>query len=59
MIGSVLVGLSSFLTLISRLYRSKLQQEFPDLKKRYWGGRFWGRGYFSTTSGAISDDVGL
>jgi len=59
MIGSVLVGLSSFLTLISRLYRSKLQQEFPDLKKRYWGRRFWGRGYFSTTSGAISDDVGL
>ena len=28
----------------------KLQREFPELKKRYWGRKFWGRGYFSTTS---------
>ena len=35
----------------------KVQQEFPELKKRYWGRRFWGRGYISTTSGAITDDV--
>jgi len=25
--------------------------------KRYWGGHFWGRGYFSTTIGAISEDT--
>ena len=36
---------------------SKLLEEFPYLKKRYWGRHFWGRGYFSTTSGAITDDV--
>ena len=35
----------------------KVQQEFPELRKRYWGRHFWGRGYFSTTSGAITDDV--
>jgi len=35
----------------------RVQMEFPDLKKRYWGRHFWGRGYFSTTSGAITDDV--
>ena len=35
----------------------KLQQEFPDLKRRYWGQHFWARGYFSTTSGNITDDV--
>jgi len=23
----------------------KLQQEFPELKQRYWGRRFWGIGY--------------
>ncbi|MCC8419325.1 MAG: transposase, partial [Rickettsia endosymbiont of Glossina mortisans submortisans] len=23
----------------------------------YWGKRFWGRGYFSTTSGHITDEV--
>src|SRR3981081_278035 len=28
----------------------------PDLRKRYWGRHFWARGYFSTTSGNITDD---
>ena len=37
----------------------KIQQEFPQIRKRYWGQRFWGRGYFSTTSGAITQDVVL
>jgi len=36
-----------------------IQKEFPALKKRYWGRRFWGRGYFSTTNGAITEDVVL
>lgn len=37
----------------------KLFREFPKLKKRYWGCHFWGRGYFSTTNGAITEDVVL
>ena len=36
-----------------------VQRQFPLLKKRYWGKRFWGRGYFSTTNGAITQDVVL
>ena len=35
----------------------KIQQEFPAIRKRYWGCRFWARGYFCTTSGNITDDV--
>jgi Transposase IS200 like len=35
----------------------QVQMEFPDLRKRYWGRHFWARGYFSTTSGNITDDV--
>ena len=35
----------------------KIQQEFPAIRKRYWGCHFWARGYFSTTSGNITDDV--
>ena len=35
----------------------RIQQEFPTIRKRYWGCHFWARGYFSTTSGAITDDV--
>ncbi len=37
----------------------KLFREFPKLKKRYWRCHFWGRGYFSTTKGAITEDVVL
>ncbi len=35
----------------------KVQREFPQLKKRYWGRHLWGMGYFSIISGAITDDV--
>ncbi len=35
----------------------KVQMEFSELKKRYWGNHFWGRGYFSATSGNVTDDV--
>ena len=35
----------------------RIQQEFPEIRKRYWGCRFWAKGYFSTTSGNITDDV--
>jgi putative transposase len=35
----------------------KIQQEFEHIRKRYWGQRFWGRGYFSTTSGNITDEI--
>jgi len=35
----------------------KVQREFPELKKRYWGRHFWARGYFSTTSGNVTDEI--
>ncbi len=35
----------------------RIQIEFPDLRKRYWGRRFWAWGYFSTTSGNVTDDI--
>jgi putative transposase len=35
----------------------KVQQEFPELRKRYWGRHFWGRGYFSATSGNVTDEI--
>ena len=34
----------------------KIQQEFEHIRQRYWGRRFWASGYFSTTSGNITDD---
>ena len=35
----------------------KVQQEFPELRKRYWGRHFWARGYFSATSGNVTDEM--
>ena len=37
----------------------RIQQEFPEIKKRYWGCHFWARGYFSATSGCITEDLVL
>lgn len=36
---------------------SKLFEEFPAIKKRYWGRHFWARGYFCVSSGQITDDM--
>lgn len=35
----------------------KLQMEFPELSKRYWGRHFWGIGYGVWSSGNITDEV--
>ena len=35
----------------------KLQEEFPEIRKRYWGQHFWARGYFCVSSGNVTDDI--
>jgi len=34
----------------------KLQDEFPHLKKRYWGQHLWARGYFCATVGSVTEE---
>jgi putative transposase len=34
-----------------------LQQEFPELKKRYWGQHFWAIGYGAWSTGNITDEM--
>ena len=34
-----------------------LFEEFPHLKKRYWGQHFWVRGYFCATVGQMTDEM--
>ena len=36
---------------------TKLFQEFPQLKKRYWGQHFWARGYFCVTAGELTKEM--
>ena len=51
------IAVSTFMQRVKGRTSRKIQQEFPVLRKRYWGRRFWARGYFCTTSGNITDDV--
>ncbi|WP_299923785.1 IS200/IS605 family transposase [uncultured Pelagimonas sp.] len=51
------LSLSDVMQRIKGRSSRRIQMEFPDLRKRYWGRRFWARGYFSTTSGNVTNDV--
>ena len=34
-----------------------LLQEFPHLRKKFWGRHLWGRGYLAVSSGTITDEM--
>ena len=34
-----------------------IQDEFPVLKKRYWGQHMWARGYFCGTVGNVDEET--
>lgn len=34
-----------------------IQDEFPELKKRYWGQHMWSRGYFCATVGEVDEET--
>jgi putative transposase len=35
----------------------RLQDEFQELRKRYWGQHLWGRGYFCATVDAVDEET--
>ena len=35
----------------------KLQQEYKELNKQFWGQHLWARGYFAASSGNVTDEV--
>jgi len=35
----------------------KLQMEFEELKRRYWGQHLWARGYFCATVGRVTEEI--
>ena len=46
-IAQYLKGISSF----------RLMQDYPHLKKRYWGSHLWSRGYFCSTAGSMTEEA--
>jgi putative transposase len=51
------LSVSEFVKIAKGRSSRKIQQEFPHVQKEYWGRHFWGRGFFSSTSGNVTDDV--
>ena len=51
------VAVSDFVQKAKGRSSRKVQQEFLEIKKRYWGRHFWARGYFSATSGNVTDEI--
>ena len=35
----------------------KLQMEYKELNKQFWGQHLWSRGYFVASSGNVTDEV--
>jgi len=35
----------------------KIQQEYPELGKRYWGNHFWAIGYAAFSAGEVTDKI--
>ncbi len=51
------LSVSEFVKIAKGRSSRKIQQEFPHIHKEYWGKPFWGRGFFSSTSGNVTDDI--
>lgn len=51
------LSVSQLLQYIKGKSSRQLQQEYPSLRKRYWGRHLWARGYFCATSGTVTDEM--
>jgi putative transposase len=50
-------SISEFVKRLKGRTSRKLQQEFPLLKKRYWGRHFWAIGFGCWSTGNITDEM--
>jgi putative transposase len=51
------VAVAHFVKIAKGRSSRQIQEEFPELRQKYWGRHFWARGYFTATSGNVTDDV--
>ena len=51
------VTISRFVQRLKGKTSFKMLNEFPHLRKTYWGRHLWARGYFCCSSGNVTDDV--
>ena len=51
------ISVSDMMQYLKGRSSKKLQEEFPELKKRYWGQHLWATGYFCRTVGTVTDEI--
>ena len=51
------LSISKIVQLIKGISSNKIQKEFPELQKKYWGQHFWARGYFASTVGHLDNET--
>ena len=51
------ISVSEMMQYLKGRSSKKLQEEFPELKKRYWGQHLWATGYFCRTVGTVSEEM--
>ena len=51
------ISVSEFVKIAKGRSSRKIQQDFPEIRKQYWGCHFWSRGFFSSTSGNVTDEI--
>lgn len=51
------ISVSKYVQRIKGTSSRKLQQEFQELKNKYWGQHLWARGYFAVSSGNVTDEM--
>jgi len=51
------VSPSKIMNLIKGKSSYRLQREFPEIRKKYWGQHIWARGYFCATVGAVTEET--
>ncbi len=51
------ISASEMMRLIKGRTSIKIFEEYPHVKKRYWGRHFWARGYFSVTAGELTKEM--
>jgi len=51
------LSVSEMVRLMKGRSSRRIQEEFPQLSKRYWGKHFWGIGYAAFSSGQVTDDM--
>jgi len=51
------ISVSKLVQYLKGITSRKLQQEFLELSKRYWGQHLWARGFFSVSTGNVTEEM--